>query len=76
MELITQLKSEGIGIFLISHDIHDVFDLADRISVMLQGKLVGTVNKADVTKDEVLTMIIIGKMPAEVSQEEIAEIIQ
>ena len=28
-------KSEGIGIFLISHDIHDVFDLADRISVML-----------------------------------------
>ena len=75
-DLITQLKSEGIGIFLISHDIHDVFDLADRISVMLQGKLVGTVNKAEVTKDEVLAMIIIGKMPGEVSQEEIAEIIQ
>jgi D-xylose transport system ATP-binding protein len=73
-ELITQLKAEGIGIFLISHDIHDVFDLADRISVMLQGKLVGTVNKADVTKDEVLAMIIIGKMPGEVSTEEIEEI--
>ena len=73
-DLITQLKSEGIGIFLISHDIHDVFDLADRISVMLQGKLVGTVNKAEVTKDEVLAMIIIGKMPGEVSSEEIAEI--
>jgi D-xylose transport system ATP-binding protein len=73
-ELIMQLKSEGIGIFLISHDIHDVFDLADRISVMLQGKLVGTVNKAEVTKDEVLAMIIIGKMPGEVSTEEIAEI--
>ncbi len=75
-ELIMQLKSEGIGIFLISHDIHDVFDLADRISVMLQGKLVGTVNKHEVTKDEVLAMIIIGKMPGEVSQEEIAEIVQ
>jgi len=71
-DLITQLKAEGIGIFLISHDIHDVFDLADRISVMSQGKLVGTVNKADVTKDEVLAMIIIGKMPAEVSSEEMA----
>jgi D-xylose transport system ATP-binding protein len=68
------LKAEGIGIFLISHDIHDVFDLADRISVMLQGKLVGTVNKADVTKDEVLAMIIIGKLPGEVSTEEIEEI--
>jgi D-xylose transport system ATP-binding protein len=32
--LVRQLKDEGIGIFLISHDIHDVFDLADRISVM------------------------------------------
>ena len=29
-ELIKQLKADGIGIFLISHDIHDVFDLADR----------------------------------------------
>ena len=40
-DLVKQLKSEGIGIFLISHDIHDVFDLSDRISVMLHGKLVG-----------------------------------
>src|SRR4029079_16130203 len=44
-ELGAQLKSEGIGIFLISHDIHDVFDLDDRISVMLTGELVGTVDK-------------------------------
>jgi len=73
-ELIKQLKEEGIGIFLISHDIHDVFDLADRISVMLQGKLVGTVNKRDVTKDEVLGMIIIGKLPTEVSETELEEL--
>jgi D-xylose transport system ATP-binding protein len=74
-ELVTQLKAEGIGIFLISHDIHDVFDLADRISVMLQGKLVGTVDKHKVTKDEVLAMIIIGKLPTEVSKSELAELI-
>ena len=49
-----------------------MFDLADRISVMLQGKLVGTVNKTEVTKDEVLAMIILGKMPADVSSEEMA----
>jgi D-xylose transport system ATP-binding protein len=72
-ELVAQLKSEGIGIFLISHDIHDVFDLADRISVMLTGELVGTVNKHDVTKDEVLAMIILGKQPEEVSDRELAE---
>ena len=72
-ELVARLKSEGIGIFLISHDIHDVFDLADRISVMLMGKLVGTVNKNDVTKDEVLAMIIMGKQPDEVTATDIAE---
>ena len=71
-DLIKQLKSEGIGIFLISHDIHDVFDLADRISVMLHGKLVGTVSKADVTTDEVLAMIIMGKLPTEVTQRDLA----
>jgi D-xylose transport system ATP-binding protein len=73
-ELIRQLKQEGIGIILISHDIHDVFDLADRISVMLTGKLVGTVQKAEVTIDEVLAMIIIGKLPGEVTQSELAEL--
>ncbi len=72
--VIKQLKSEGIGIFLISHDIHDVFDLADRISVMLHGKLVGTVNKTEVTTDEVLGMIIMGKLPSEVTQTELAQL--
>jgi D-xylose transport system ATP-binding protein len=73
-DLVAQLKSEGIGIFLISHDIHDVFDLSDRITVMLQGKLVGTVAKDAVTKDEVLAMIIMGKKPGEVSDKELAEL--
>lgn len=62
-ELIKQLKSEGIGIFLISHDIHDVFDLADRVVVMKNGQVVGQARTADVTKDEVLGMIIMGKVP-------------
>ena len=62
-ELIKQLKSEGLGIFLISHDIHDVFDLADRVTVMKNGQVVGTGRVGDMTKDEVLGMIILGKCP-------------
>jgi len=62
-ELVVQLKSEGLGIFLISHDIHDVFDLADRVTVMKNGRIVGTASVKDVTKDEVLGMIILGKCP-------------
>jgi D-xylose transport system ATP-binding protein len=62
-ELIKQLKAQGIGIFLISHDIHDVFDLADRVTVMKNGRVVGTADVDKVTKDEVLGMIILGKVP-------------
>jgi D-xylose transport system ATP-binding protein len=63
-DLVLQLKAQGIGIFLISHDIHDVFDLADRITVMKNGRLVGTAPVASVTKDEALGMIILGRCPA------------
>ena len=62
-ELIKQLKAEGIGIFLISHDIHDVFDLADRLTVMKNGRVVGSARTSDVDHDEVLGMIIAGKCP-------------
>ena len=66
--LVRQLKEEGIGIFLISHDIHDVFDLSDRISVMYHGRLVGTVKKEEVDADDILGMIILGKRPEDVTQ--------
>ncbi len=63
-ELIRGLKREGIGIFLISHEMRDVFDVCDRLAVMKNGKLVGVQRVADVTEDDVLGMIIGGKNPA------------
>ena len=62
-ELIQQLKAQGIGIFLIEHDVHSVMDLCDRASVMKNGKLVGTVNVDEVTDEDILGMIILGKQP-------------
>ena len=73
-DLIRQLRTEGIGIFLISHDIHDVFDLSDRIGVMYHGRVVGIVNKAEVTPDEVLGMIILGKPRDEVTDKDLAKL--
>ncbi len=63
-ELIKQLKEDGISIFLISHDIEDVFELADSVAVMKNGQMVGTAPVSDVTRDDVLGMIILGKCPA------------
>ncbi len=64
-DLIHQLKAQGIGIFLIDHDVHAVMDLCDRASVMKNGELVGTVNIDEVTDDDLLSMIILGKKPGE-----------
>lgn len=62
-ELIRNLKKEGIAVIMISHDLHDVFDLADRIAVMKNGRHVWTGDVSDTTKDQVLQMIILGKLP-------------
>ncbi|MEM9434981.1 MAG: ATP-binding cassette domain-containing protein [Pseudomonadota bacterium] len=62
-ELIQELKKQGLGIFLISHDTHEMMELCDRVSVMKNGQLVGTERVEDVTEDDVLSMIILGKNP-------------
>ncbi|MBV0912023.1 ATP-binding cassette domain-containing protein [Rhodobacteraceae bacterium ASV31] len=66
-ELIDELKRQGLGIFLIDHDVHQVKRLCDRASVMKNGQLVGTVNVDDVTEDDLLAMIILGKKPEELA---------
>ena len=63
-ELIQELKKQGLGIFLIEHDIHSVMKLCDRAVVMKNGQRVGTVNVNEVTDEDILGMIIMGKKPA------------
>jgi D-xylose transport system ATP-binding protein len=61
LDTIRRLKAEGIGIFLISHDMSDVFEVCDRVTVMKNGAVVDTVRVADVTEEQVLAMIILGE---------------
>jgi D-xylose transport system ATP-binding protein len=63
LDTILRLKEEGIGIFLISHDMMDVFEVCDRVTVMKNGRVVGTERTSDVTQDDVLGMIILGQAP-------------
>ena len=62
-DLIQELKKDGLGIFLIDHDVHQVKALCDRAAVMKNGKLVGVVKVDEVTTDDLLAMIIAGKTP-------------
>ena len=63
--LIKELKKQGLGIFLISHDTREMMELCDRVAVMKNGKLIGNERVADVSEDDVLSMIILGKNPKE-----------
>jgi D-xylose transport system ATP-binding protein len=62
-ELIDELKRQGLGIFLIDHDVHQVKNLCDRAAVMKNGQLVGVVEVDKVSEDDILAMIIAGKKP-------------
>jgi D-xylose transport system ATP-binding protein len=67
-DLVRKLKAQGVGIFLISHDMPDVFGLSDRLAVMKNGRRIGTYCTAEVTEDEVLGMIIAGKKVSRVAE--------
>ncbi|WP_439155098.1 ATP-binding cassette domain-containing protein [Yoonia sp.] len=62
-DLIKELKAQGLGIFLISHDTREMMDLCDRVSVMKNGQMIGDERVEDVTEDDILSMIIMGKNP-------------
>ena len=63
-DLIQSLNDEGITILVISHSIDEIFELTDRVTVLETGNLVGTVSTSDVTEDDIVEMIVSGKMPA------------
>lgn len=62
-DLVRRLKADGVGIFLITHDMAEVAELSDRYAVMKNGRLVGEGVSADVTEDELLALIITGRRP-------------
>jgi D-xylose transport system ATP-binding protein len=59
-EVIEALRREGMGILLVSHDLHDVMDVATRVVVMRGGRTIGGGPTAELTHDQVVTLIVGG----------------
>ena len=57
LELIKQLKSEGIAVVIISHRMPDVFAVSDRIAVLRRGELVANKKAKDSSPEEVTALI-------------------
>jgi D-xylose transport system ATP-binding protein len=58
--LVRRLADSGLGVILISHNLNDVFRVADTIAVLYLGAMVAQVRKADVTSNQVVQLITTG----------------
>lgn len=56
--IMRDLRSRGVGMIHISHRLDEIHQIADRASVMRDGELVGTRNTSDVTKQEIISMMV------------------
>lgn len=55
---IERLKERGKGIIFISHHLHEVFEIAQRVTVLKDGAVVATRPVGDLTKDEVVRLMV------------------
>jgi D-xylose transport system ATP-binding protein len=66
LALVRRLGEQGLGVILISHNLHDVFETADRITVLRLGRDVGVFDRRQTTQQEVVAAITAGT-PTKVS---------
>src|SRR5205823_2921511 len=66
LELVRRLGQQGLGVILVSHNLHDVFETADRIAVLRLGRNVGVFERRSTTQQAVVEAITAGK-PTKVS---------
>ncbi len=57
-QIIETLKKSGVGIIYISHRLEEIIEIADRVTVLKDGKYVGGIQKGDITRDKMISMMV------------------
>jgi ABC-type sugar transport system ATPase subunit len=78
-KIIDKLKKQEISVLFVSHKLDEIFEVADRISVLRDGKYIGTYNRDDITEDELISYmvgrkVIYSKYPKRKSDEPMLEV--
>jgi D-xylose transport system ATP-binding protein len=60
LELVKRLGEQGLAVILISHNLHDIFEVADRITVLRLGRNVGVYERTKTTQQEIVHAITAG----------------
>jgi len=61
LRLVRRLADNGLGVILISHNLNDIFEVADDIAVLYLGAMVAQLPRADVTSNQVVELITSGR---------------
>ena len=59
-DILRRMRDDGKAIIIITHKLHEVLSLSDRVSVLRKGEYIGTVNTAETNESE-LTEMMVGK---------------
>ena len=57
-KIINDLKSQGVAIIYISHKMEEIYQIADRITVLRDGKFIATKNTADLDKNSLISLMV------------------
>ena len=60
LDLVRRLAEQGLGVVVISHNLHDIFEVADRITVLRLGRNAAVFERAATTQQEVVHAITAG----------------
>jgi D-xylose transport system ATP-binding protein len=75
LDLVKRLAEQGLGVILVSHNLHDIFEVADDITVLRLGQNVAQFKRTETTQQEVVEAITAGKLtkvPGIVDEEAVA----
>jgi D-xylose transport system ATP-binding protein len=75
LDLVKRLAEQGLGVILISHNLHDIFEVADNITVLRLGQNVAEFKRTETSEQEVVHAITAGKLtkvPGLVDEEAVA----
>jgi D-xylose transport system ATP-binding protein len=61
LNLVRRLADKGLAVVLISHNLNDIFQVADNIAALYLGNMAAQVKKTDVTTNQVIELITTGK---------------
>jgi D-xylose transport system ATP-binding protein len=62
LDLVRRLAERDLGVVIVSHNLHDIFEVADRITVLRLGQGVAVLNRSETTQQEVVHAITAGTM--------------